>query len=239
MIDALPALPPVVVGLIAGAGTVAVVAVVAHLGRQWLAARGESDPADPAGTTGESDALDGVDGVEEVRTDGAGTVVEAPPPEMRTADLGIVQELYRLWREHRKRRKLVKRGYVQWYLVGGTWPVAKFVKPEYDGEGQRVLEHDGEEYLFPPEARLPSEQQGMWTYLHEKGDAVPINLSEPGRPAVEADALKEYLDMGVSATPPSWFDQFDLDVQTILRAMVMLIIGYAIAQQFLGGGGVI
>lgn len=163
-------------------------------------------------------------------------VVELPPLDVQSASLGGLQEMWRIWRHHRKRRNLAGKGYVQWLLLDDSYPRPKFVKPEYEGGGVPELDHDDQRYLFPPEAMLPSRQHGIRTIVHKRGDAMPINLDTPGKPAISADELEEYLNLRVTATPPSWWDQIDLDAQDMITYAIAGVIVLAILQSVFGGG---
>jgi hypothetical protein len=162
----------------------------------------------------------------------------ANPPEIRTGRLGAISEWYSLKKQRRKRRKAANAGVVEWYLVDGAWPEPRYVDPEPDGAGVPEYEHDGKTYLFPKNARVPSERSGMWVVVHERGSAEPLNLRDPARDSMDADVLDEWLTMSVSSSSPGLFDglDFDLDPQTILAGGILLIILWAVASNVLGGG---
>lgn len=162
------------------------------------------------------------------------TALEAP--NLRTSRLGVVGELWRMWRHRKKRRKLANKGYVQWYLVGDTWPAPKYVQPEGKGGGIWEYEHDGETYLFPKSAMLPDENQGLRTVVHYKGDATPANLDTPEFASIPPDALKEYLEMRVSQSPPSWLDQFDLEPADLFKYALFAFMGFVLLKGVFGGG---
>jgi hypothetical protein len=149
-------------------------------------------------------------------------------PDLKTVKCGMVGELLLTWRHLKKRRKLAGKGYVEWRLVGDTFPTPKYVKPTEKGGGMLEYKHDGQTYLFPKDAMVPNEDQGLWTIMHEKGDANPINLKDPLVPAIKSDALEEYLTMRVSASRPSFLDKFDMNAQdamTYAIAGTVLIAG--------------
>lgn len=165
-----------------------------------------------------------------------GDVVTLFEPNLETARWGAVQELWRLRRHRKKRRRLAKKGYVQWYLVGSNWPSPKFVKPESHGGGMLELKHDGERYLFPRSALVPSVDQGMWTVIHKRGEADPLNLQDPSRNPIPTDELEQYLNTRVMAKPPGLLDKLDIDSDDVVKyglAMLFLLIGL---QAFMGGG---
>ncbi len=158
-----------------------------------------------------------------------GDVVELPPPNISDSKLSI----WSIWRHRKKTRKSAKKGYVQWILIDSTYPTPKMVKPEPGGGGIPEIKHDGERYLFPRDAMLPSKETGMWTVVHKKGEAEPLNLRDPSRNAIKADELQEYLDLRVSSSPPSWFDNLDLDAADVMKWMMIALVGFAVLQNFL------
>jgi len=145
-------------------------------------------------------------------------------------------EFWKLRRRRKKRKKLVNKGYVQWFLVDDGWPEPRFVQPKAKGAGIPEVKHDGDRYLFPKQSMLPNTTQGMWTVIHRKGEADPINLRDPSKYAIPTDELDEYLNMTVSSSPPSWLGQFDLDAEDIIKYGIAAIIVFALVQGFLGGG---
>lgn len=161
-----------------------------------------------------------------------GEIVEHPPPRMNTKPW---RQLWRTRKYLKKREKLLGDGYVQWYLIGDSVNRPKFIKPERKGGGIPELDHDGETYLFPPDAKVPS-ADGMWVYIHRQGEADPINIRNPSRMAIDADELKEYLDLRVSASSPGFFDSLGIDAGDMIKLMIGLIIAYAVFQQVMGGG---
>ena len=158
-------------------------------------------------------------------------VVELDPPRMDTG--GKLRQMWRTRRYLKKREKLIGDGYVQWFLIEDTFPRPKFVKPSRYGAGIAELEHDGERYLFPDQAMLPSDD-GMWTVVHRKGEADPMNIKEPSELAIPSDRLEEYLNLRVQTTPPGWLDAMDLDASTIITLGVAAIIGFAILNNVVG-----
>lgn len=187
----------------------------------------DSAPTGPGDTIGpEPPGIDDLDDADEQPRR-----VELPPPRMKGKKL---RDLWRTRKWLKKRRKLKGEGYVMWYLVDDTVSRPMFVQPERKGGGIPEYEHDDETYLFPRSAMVPSEG-GMWTIMHRKGEAQPINIDDPGSPSVSSDALKEYLTMRVSASSPGLLDGLGLDSGDLLKIMVALIIGIALFNQFSGG----
>jgi hypothetical protein len=173
---------------------------------------------------------------EAITPDGEGDIVDLQPPDLRTARFGTLGELFRVWRYLDKRRKLANKGYVQWFLVGDTFPTGKFVKPDAKSGGMRELDHDGVTYLFPRDAMLPDENQGVLTFVHKRGDAEPLNLRDPAHESIPADVLDEYLSMRVSASAPSLLDQFDMNPKDLIKYAIGGIILLAIGKGVLEGG---
>ncbi len=159
-------------------------------------------------------------------------LVEMRPPSM---DTGGFRQLYRTRKWLKKRQKLIGDGYVQWYLIGDAVNHPRFIKPDRKGGGIPEYEHDGETYLFPRDALVPSED-GMWTCIHRVGEADPINIRDPARYAIKADELKEYLDLRVSSSAPGLLDGLGIDAGDAVKIMIALIIAYAVFQQVVGGG---
>ena len=159
-------------------------------------------------------------------------IVELRPPRM---DTKMWRQVWRTRKWLKKRQKLIGDGYVQWFLIGDSFNQARFVKPERKGGGIPELEVDGQTYLFPRDALVPS-SDGMWTCLHREGEADPINIRDPARLAIPADELKEYLDLRVSSSAPGLLDGLGLDTGDLIKIAVAGLIGYALFQQFAGGG---
>ena len=160
-------------------------------------------------------------------------VVELEPPRIRNARWGILQALWWMYRHRKKRAKLTSQGYVQWYLVDDAFPNPKFVKPEYSGKGTRDFKHDGARYIFPRDAMLSTQEQGMWTVIHRKGEADPINLRDSSKSSIPADALQDYLDMQATAEPPSFWDKFDMDAADAMKWLIVGFVGIVVLQQLM------
>ena len=168
--------------------------------------------------------------------DEPGDMVTLRQPDIQGARWGPVQELWRLRRHRKKRRRLAGKGYVQWFLIESGWPTPKFVKPEPKGGGMFELKHGGNRYLFPRSAMIPSVDQGMWTVVHREGEADPINIRDPSRSSIRTDELEEYLNTRVMSSPPGLLDKLDLDSQDVVKyglAALFVLIGL---QAFMGGG---
>lgn len=165
-------------------------------------------------------------------------VVEMTPPNVRDERFGLMKTV----REKRKKQKMLDKGYVQWFLIDDSFPRPKFVKPKKDESGIPKVEQGDDTYLFPPHARLPSEEQGMWTYVHRQGEADPIDLRDPNDLAIPADVLSEYLTMAVTSKPPGLlgglggFGLGDMDSMDMLRYTVVGMVLLFIVMEFTGGG---
>lgn len=162
----------------------------------------------------------------------AGPEVDLEPPKIKESLFGPLAA----WRHERKRRKLAGKGYVQWYLIGSSWPRPRFVKPEDKGGGEFEIEHDGETYLFPKEAMLPTQDAGLWTVVHQMGDAEPINLTEPDEFSISAKQLQNYVTSRVTVEPPGWLSSLSGDPATLIKYAIFGFIGFVLLQGALEGG---
>lgn len=181
-------------------------------------------------TETESEGLPSLE--EQLEQDGP---VDLPPPDLKKGRLGIFSEIRAVRRHIKKRRKMIRKGYVEWYLVDSSFPRPKYVKPEADGGGIPEYKHNGVRYLFPREAMVANEQNGGWTVVHKKGDAEPINLREPSEHAIPPDILEEYSQLIVTDSPPSLLDRFDLDARDAFLYLIVGIVGFAFIQGMMGG----
>lgn len=129
--------------------------------------------------------------------------VDLEPPTLRGSRFGTLGELVKTWRYLRKTERLAGRGYVQWYCIDDTWPTPKFVKPEDEGAGVREYETDDGIYLFPEEARKPSAETGMWTFVHQKHDPEPVNVIDHRETVFTSEQAKSWLAQVVTAERPS------------------------------------
>jgi len=162
----------------------------------------------------------------------AGDSVDLPKPNIRRSWFGPLAAYWHL----RKERKLAGKGYVKWFLVDDGWPRPKYIKPTDKGGGEFEYEHDGETYLFPREAMLPSRDEGMWTVMHDKGDAKPRNLRQPDEPSVSAKQLNNYVTSRVTVEPPGWLENLNIDASDLLTYGVIGFILIILLQGVLKGG---
>lgn len=149
----------------------------------------------------------------------------------------ISRETFPTWKlrkQLKKRQKLLDEGYVEWYLIDDAFPRPTYVQPT-NRDGVPEVRHDGDRYLFPRAAALPNKATGMWTFVHRRGFSDPLNLRDADEHAIPADVLDEYLSMSVSSSPPSLFDKFDVDGQTLLYAGIALVLVFGAAYQVMGG----
>ena len=186
----------------------------------------DDQPADPKG-----DPPEDPDPEPEFPED-EGQIVEHRPP---SVDTTFWRQWYRTRRWLKKREKLIGDGYVQWYLIGDAVNQPQFVKPKRKGGGIPELDYEGETYLFPRQALVPSED-GMWVCIHREGEADPINIRDPARLSLPSDELNEYLDLRVSSSSPGLLDGLGIDSGDLVKIAIAGIIGYAIFQQVMGGG---
>jgi hypothetical protein len=144
------------------------------------------------------------------------------------------------WLSHREKKKALTEGHVRWHLVGSSFREPMYVTPEREGGGNvRELEHDGEKYEFPEEAAVPSEEDGVPTFVHRVGEADPINLRDGWELAVDAASLKEYLELRVTAQDPNdrgGLLPSDWDAMTVLQYGVAAIVGLFVVLSLMNGG---
>lgn len=158
------------------------------------------------------------------------------PPTVRDTSLVPFAGLYRIWKHQRNRERLIGDGYVQWYLVDGTFPSPRWIKPKARGGGVLEHEHGSQRYLFPREAIVPTEGSGAWTAVHKVGEADPLNLNDPSKHAIPADLLEEYLQRRVTTSPPSIFDGMDLDPKDVMTWTIVLFVVIAVVYGAVTGG---
>ena len=174
---------------------------------------------------------------DELRRNGEDEQVElVDAPRIGQPRWGVLGKMWRAYRNHKNERKYADKNYVKWYLIGSGWPGPKFVKPEGKGGGIPEYKHDGTTYLFPPEGRVPDRDSGMFVYVHQKDEVTPRNLTEARPYAIKGDELDEYLTKRATKSPPSFFDKFDLDGETILYASIGIVLLLAVVSSLMGGG---
>jgi hypothetical protein len=183
----------------------------------------------------EPDSVDVLSYEEAMQNGHEAAVVNMPQPDLADPTFGAPQRYWRIRRAHKKRRKLSKKGYVRWFLIDETFPEAKFVKPELTGTGVPEVRHDGVPYAFPREAMLADERTGMYTVVHKKGDAEPLNLRDPEKKPLPTDRVEEWLHLQLHKEPPSWLDDLlgGLSGRDIFLAMLGLVILLAVVYPML------
>lgn len=137
----------------------------------------------------------------------------------------------------RKEKKALSAGYVRWYLITDSISTPRYIKPERE-EGGSVpeFEYNDETYLFPENAMVPDEEDGVWTVMHREGQAEPINLREGNGDALDANALSEYLTMRVTSQDPSGLSLpglGNLSTQQIMQYGLLVIIVIAVGSTLL------
>jgi len=163
-----------------------------------------------------------------------GTVVTLPSPETGSSLLDI----WRHYRHRKKQQKLAKRGYVKWYKLDGMLSRPKWVKPEKSGSGvpKYYDSSDDVHYLFPKEPLVTDSRTGAPVAIHHAGEAEPVNVKDPAYPPIDSDRLEEAINLEIESDPPGWLDKFDLNGETVMWIMILLVLGFAGFQQFMGGG---
>ncbi len=157
-----------------------------------------------------------------------GEVYSRKPAPVKGGWLSSLKKVYR----GRRRKKALKKGYVRWYLLGDSISEEQLVKPKFkDGGNIPEVEVDGETYLFPEEAMIPSADDGVYVCMHRKGRADPIDLRSDNSYAIGAKTLKEYLTMRVTSSKPGLgLGLGDLDTKQLMTYGLLAIIGYAVLQ---------
>jgi hypothetical protein len=156
------------------------------------------------------------------------------PPHIKRTFLEKYLGLLSTYRHQRKRRKLAGKGYVQWYLVDSGWPRPRYIKPEDEGGGEFEYEYDDETYLFPTDALVPNRDSGLWTVVHQRGNAVPINVSEPSEFSVSAKQLHDYVTSRVTIEPPGWLS--DIEAGDLIKYAIFGFIALILLQGAFSGG---
>lgn len=185
----------------------------------------DNSPSEPSIDSDEADEADAFEDPKTFR-----------PPDIRDTRFGPLGAYLAFRNDRRKRKKYATKGYVKWYLLDGSFPDAKFIQPKLNGGGVPEYKHDGTRYIFPKEAMVPSQREGMWTAMHAEGQADPINLRDDLEYGIPGDRLREYLDTGLSSSPPGLFDKLDLTPQKLLQYAVYGFIAFVLFQAAMNGG---
>jgi len=153
------------------------------------------------------------------------------PPAVDSGLWGVVKQ----WWHNKRGAKLAKKGYVRWYKVGANWSRPRWVKPEKSGQGEYRLREGDEIYYFPTDAMLTDQRTGAWVAVHREGEATPVNLRDPGMPAMDADRAEELLQLSAESDAPGLLS--DLDTTTIMWVGIGGILILAVGAQMTGFGG--
>lgn len=153
-----------------------------------------------------------------------------------TGRFGAWSEYRQVKKRREKRKKLARKGYVEWYLVDGNFEGPKFVKPTADGGGVPTIKQDDKRYLFPEQAAVPSAASGMRCYVHKAGELDPINLRDPADHALAPDQTQTYLDTDIQTDSPGLGLLSDYSAGELLFFALMAIVILAVGWSYIGGG---
>lgn len=132
--------------------------------------------------------------------------------DVRSSTWGLIKT----WRRRKKAKKMAKKGYVKWFLLGSGLEGPHWVKPERDGTGVAKHRRDGEPYLFPEDDMVIDKSTGAYVALHHKGEATPVPIKHPELPQMDADRLREVTDLTAESDPPGWLSTLDMDTGTLM-----------------------
>lgn len=147
---------------------------------------------------------------------------------------GKLKSFFGAYTGERKRQKALSKGYVRWHLVGSSFEKPKYVDPERKQGGTvPELEYDNETYVFPENASVPSQSEGVPVFVHREGESEPLDLRDSWGEAIDAGALREYLDTRVTSTSPEDSGGllsgmgFSWDPMDVLRyGILALVVGF-------------
>lgn len=168
--------------------------------------------------------------------EGAGTGFTRRPAQSTGSKYNPMQYLRKRGRES-KEKKALDKGYIRWYLVGESVSKPKYIKPERkEGGGIPEFEYEGNTYLFPEHQMLPDAEDGVWTVMHKRGQAEPIDLQTGNDDSIDAHVLNKYLTQRVTAGDPNGLGLIpsDWDSMDIMRYGLLAVVGLFIAMEFLG-----
>lgn len=167
------------------------------------------------------------DDLEEVDGIGKGTGFEV---QKYKDDKGILSTAASAYYTEQKKDKALSEGYVRWHLIDSSMSSPMYVSPEREAGGNVAeLKKDGETYLFPKSAMVPSEEEGVPVVVHRKGEADPVDLSTDWDLALDAKTLQEYLTQRVTSTEPEsdgWNlpNLLNMDPMSLLQYLIIGII---------------
>jgi len=144
------------------------------------------------------------------------------------------------WLARRKKQSVLEDGKVRWHLVDSSLSEPMYVEPEAQGGGsQPELKYEGMTYVFPHGASVPSQEEGVPTFVHRKGESDPIDLRDDWDLALDAKALSDYLTMRVTSDAPEGGGLgflSDMDTMDMLRYGILGLVVLFVAFQMMGGG---
>lgn len=153
------------------------------------------------------------------------------PPDIGGSLMGLLTT----WRHHAKAKRMARKGYVRWYKLGATLSKPEWVKPETRGAG--VPEHhdsdDDVTYLFPEEELVQDQATGAYVCIHKHNQPEPVPIKDPALPRIDGDRLEEIINLEAESDAPGWFDRVDIDPQTAMWGIILLVMVFAGAQQLL------
>lgn len=177
-----------------------------------------------------------VESVETRQEDAVGYGVEFGPPNVGRNPLDIL----RLWLHNALEGRMAKRGYVKWFRVGARLHRPKWVKPEKKGAGEYEYYDSSTDttYLFPEDALVADGATSAYVAVHRVGESEPIDLRDPGWPALDGDVLQRFIDMAVARDPPNRLSKLPISrQQAVYGGMAILAFGTYLAMQSGAFGG--
>lgn len=153
---------------------------------------------------------------------------------------GKLSSLAKAYGGNREKARALKKGYIRWHVVGSNFSEPRYVNPEQEGSGIPELEYNGQTYLFPPDATVPAQEEGVPVMIHRKGEAEPINLEDSWNEAIDAGSLKQYLTERVTSEAPEETgggmlgSLADMDSMAILRYGIIAMVVVFVALEVLG-----
>jgi hypothetical protein len=144
--------------------------------------------------------------------------------------------------DRRDKQKALSKGFVRWHLVGSNFSEPMYVKPEPDEGNVPTLEYEGGRYMFPPDASVPAQEEGVPVVVHRMNEAEPINLADSWEESVSASALEEYLTLSVTSDPPEGGSGgllgsgmlAGMDSMDIMRLGIIAIVVFFVLMEVLG-----
>lgn len=162
-------------------------------------------------------------------------ILAPPSAGERGSRFGILGKLLVEYNVRRKRKKLGSMGYVEWYLIEDSWPRPRFVKPKVDATGLPYYETKGERYFFPNYSRLADRRGGVWVAIHQRGDADPINLTQPKPHSLPAKGVAQWAKLVVETKKTGL--PFGLTPMELAKYAVYGIVAFLIIRTVLQNGG--